>query len=354
MIERQFFIKGREISSNLPPYVIAEVSANHNGSIARAKQTILAAKTAGVDAVKIQTYTPDTMTIDVEHPDFFISEGLWKGKTLYELYGEAFTPFEWHGELFSYAEEIGVTLFSSPFDESAVDLLEKFNVAAYKIASFEIVDLPLIKYVAKKNKPILISTGMASYEEIGDALESARSMGNYDVALFHCISSYPTPLADASLKYIAALRKEFNVQIGLSDHTIGNLASVVATSLGASIIEKHFTLNRSDGGVDSSFSLEPDEMRSLVEDTKEVHTTLGAGVFERPSAEKSNKVFRRSLYFVKDVKQGEILTENNIRRIRPGFGLEAKHYETLIGTKCCKAAKRGERLTWKHVELKNH
>lgn len=257
MSDAGLFIGTREVSNKFPPYIIAEVSANHNGSIVRAKETILAAKKAGVDAVKIQTYTPDTMTINVQNPDFYIKDGLWKNRSLYDLYGEAYTPFEWHKELFLFAKEIGITLFSSPFDESAVDLLESLNVPVYKVASFEIVDLTLIRYIASKNKPMLISTGMASLNEIGEAIESARSVGNNKIALFHCISSYPAPIAETNLNSIQLLRKEFNIQVGLSDHTIGNLASVIATSLGASIIEKHFTINRSNGGVDSSFSLEP-------------------------------------------------------------------------------------------------
>ena len=351
MTSQKFCIDKREISSNLPPYVIAEVSANHNGSIQRAKDTILAAKNAGVDAVKIQTYTPDTMTIDVENADFYIKNGLWKDRSLYDLYGEAYTPYEWHEELFRFSHDIGVTLFSSPFDESAVDLLDSLNVAAYKVASFEIVDLPLIKYIASKKKPILMSTGMASLEEIGNAIESAKSAGNQDLALFHCISSYPAPIDEVNLNSITLLRKEFGIQVGLSDHTIGNLASVLATSLGASIIEKHFTLNRSDGGVDSSFSLEPKEMESLVNQTREAFSALGSNDFVRSRAEESNKVFRRSLYFVKDVNEGETLSEESVRRIRPGFGLEAKYYEDVIGSKCLKAAKKGDRVTLNHFKV---
>ena len=343
-----FTIDSREISDNFPPYIIAEVSANHNGSIERAKEIILAAQKSGVDAVKIQTYTPDTMTIDVQNPDFYITEGLWKNRSLYDLYGEAYTPFEWHQELFEFANQIGVTLFSSPFDESAVDLLESLNVKAYKVASFEIVDLPLISYMASKNKPMLMSTGMASISEIGDAIETVRSVGNNKIALFHCISSYPTPLSQSNLNLIKLLQKEFNIQVGLSDHTIGNLASVLATSLGASMIEKHFTINRNHGGVDSSFSIEPEEMKSLINQTREAFSSLGSKSFIRSSVEKPNKVFRRSLYFVEDINEGEIITTKNVRRIRPGFGLEAKYYDDVIGSKCIKSAKRGERVTKKH------
>lgn len=350
MSNNEIIIGSRKISNSFSPYIIAEVSANHNGSIIRAKETILAAKNTGVDAVKIQTYTPDTMTIDVENPDFYISDGLWKGRSLYELYGEAFTPFEWHEELFSYAKEIGVTLFSSPFDETAVDLLEKLDVPAYKVASFEIVDLPLIKYIASKNKPILMSTGMASLDEVGNAIETARSVGNNNLALFHCISSYPAPISESNLNMIQILQREFNIQVGLSDHTIGNLASVLATSLGATVIEKHFTLNRSDGGVDSSFSLEPDEMQSLVNETKEAFSALGGSTFKRASIEEENKAFRRSLYFVDDVNEGDVITDDCVRRIRPGFGLDAKYYEIVIGSKCLKSAKRGDRVTFDHFD----
>ena len=347
-----FFINSREISSTSPPYIIAEVSANHNGSILRAKETIFAAKNAGVDAVKIQTYTPDTMTIDVENPDFFIDQGLWKGRSLYDLYSEAYTPFEWHKELFSYAHEIGITLFSSPFDETAVDLLDSLGAPAFKVASFEVVDIPLIQYIAQRKKPILISTGMASCDEIGDAIEASRSVGNNNILLFHCISSYPAPLSEANLNMIPILQKEFDIQIGLSDHTIGNVASVLATSMGAAAIEKHFTLSRSHGGVDSSFSLEPGEMKSLVNETKQAFSALGTHTFSRSAIEESNKVFRRSLYFVKDVREGDVITKECVRRIRPGFGLEAKYYDLVIGARCLLPAKRGDRVTSEHFDLR--
>jgi len=290
-----FVINSRKISDEYPPYIIAEISANHNGSIVRAKETILAARNAEVDAVKIQTYTPDTMTIDVNEPDFLINNGLWKGRSLYDLYSEAYTPFEWHKELFSYAQEIGVTLFSSPFDETAVDLLDSLDAPGFKVASFEVVDLPLIKYIAQKKKPILMSTGMASCEEIGEAIEVVKSVGNDNVLLFHCISSYPAPLSEANLNMIPILQREFSVQVGLSDHTIGNLASVLATAMGA---------------------------------------------------------FRRSLYFVRDVEEGEVITKDSVRRIRPGFGLEAKYYDIVIGSECLISAKRGDRVTLKHFGMR--
>ena len=346
-----FSINNRSITKNDPPYIIAEISANHNGSIQLAKETILAAKNSGVDAVKIQTYTPDTMTIDANNPDFYISDGLWKDRSLYDLYNKAHTPFEWHEELFEYSKELDITLFSTPFDETAVDLLESLNTPAYKIASFEIVDLSLIEYIAKKNRPILISTGMASIEEIKDALDVVYSTGNDQVALFHCISSYPAPISEANLNSLNILSETFNVEVGLSDHTHGNLASVIAVSLGASIIEKHFTLDRSHGGVDSSFSLEPQEMAELVKDTKSVSEAMGSKVFKRSKLEQSNKIFRRSLYFVNDVNEGERITKENVRRIRPGFGLDAKYYNKIIGTICNKPARRGDRVTMDHIRL---
>jgi N-acetylneuraminate synthase len=341
-------INGREISPENPPYIIAELSANHNGSLKRALETIKAAKDTGVDAIKIQTYTPDTMTIDTSRDDFLIKGGLWEGRTLYELYGEAYTPFEWHKELFDYAKKLGVTIFSSPFDETAVDLLESLNAPAYKIASFELVDLPLIAYVAKTKKPMLMSTGMASLDEIAEAIETAKINGCTSLAIFHCISSYPAPLNQANVSAISKLREAFGIEVGLSDHTLGNVASIVATSLGASVIEKHFTLSRAEGGVDSAFSLEPTEMTALVNDTRDAHAALGLHNSMRSELESSNKIFRRSLYFVADIAAGETITKSHVRRIRPGFGLAAKHYGDVIGSVCTKTAVKGDRVTFEH------
>ena len=338
-------INGRVISSNNPPYIIAEISANHNGSIERALDTIKAAKFAGVDAVKLQTYTPDTMTIDINRKDFLIQDGLWKGRTLYDLYAEAYTPYEWHEKMFKYAKDLGVVIFSSPFDESAVDLLYSLGAPAYKVASFELQDLPLISYIAKKQKPMLMSTGMASLDEIGDAIETAMSNGCSELALFHCISSYPTPMDQANINAIKVLKREFNFEVGFSDHTLGSLASVIATSLGATIIEKHFTLSRDNGGVDSTFSLEPKEMATLVKDTREAHLAIGDGFVMRSKAEEENKIFRRSLYFVQDLSKGEIITDKHIRRIRPGFGLSPKYYDFVIGKRVAKNVKEGDRVT---------
>jgi len=340
------YINERAISEELPPYIIAEISANHNGSIDRAFELIKAARDAGANAVKIQTYTPDTMTIDVDNEDFFISEGLWKGRTLYDLYGEAFTPYEWHGRLFNYAKEQNITLFSSPFDETAVDLLESLNAPAYKVASFELVDLPLVGYIAKTGKPMLMSTGMASMSEIGEAIEAARHNGCNNIALFHCISSYPTPIDQINLRAIQVLKDEFKVEVGLSDHTRGNLASIVATSLGASVIEKHFTMSRDDGGVDSSFSVEPDELRALVAETKDAHSSLGGGGQSiRSEVEDGYKKSRRSLYFVEGLQKGELITNRHVRRIRPGYGLDPKFLEAVIGSRATGAIARGDRVT---------
>ena len=333
------------ISTDNCPFVIAEISANHNGNLERALETIKAAKLCGVHAVKIQTYTPDTMTIDCNLDDFKIQKGIWKGKTLYDLYGEAFTPYGWHKKLFSYAKKIGVTIFSTPFDETAVDLLETLNTPAYKIASFEITDLPLLSYVASKGKPMLISTGMATFEEIGEALETAKTGGCKDIAIFHCVSSYPTPLSAANLAKISLLKKEFSVHVGLSDHTRGTVAGIAATALGITLIEKHFTLSREQGGVDSSFSLEPDEMRELVVKTGETYHALGDENFSRPNLEKENKIFRRSLYFVEDLKAGDVITKKHIRRIRPGFGLEPKYYDHILGKKVKNNIEIGRRVT---------
>ena len=339
----------KTISTENSPFIIAEISANHNGSLERALETVKAAKLCGVHAVKIQTYTPDTMTIDSKLEDFKIQKGIWRGKTLYELYGEAFTPYEWHKKLFSYAKKIGVTIFSTPFDETAVDLLETLNTPAYKIASFEITDLPLLSYVASKGKPMLISTGMATFEEIGEALETAKSGGCNELAIFHCVSSYPTPLSAANLAKIEFLKKEFSVHVGLSDHTEGTIAGIAATALGATLIEKHFTLSRTLGGVDSSFSLEPDEMHELVIKTDETYNALGNNLRSRPKLEKENKIFRRSLYFVQDLKVGEVITEKHVRRIRPGFGLSPKYYKQILGKKVLRDIKIGRRVSWEDI-----
>jgi len=341
-----FKIENRVIDPTSYPYIIAELSANHNGSLDRAKLSIKIAKKCGVDAVKIQTYNADTMTIDCDKNDFIIKGGLWNGYKLYKLYTEAHTPFEWHSELYRYAKEIGITLFSTPFDESAVDLLETLNTPAYKIASFELTDLPLIGYVAKKGKPMLMSTGMATENEISEALETARSGGCNSLLLFHCISSYPAPIEQANLKQILNLKKRFGVSIGLSDHTLGNTTAIASIALGACAIEKHFTISRKDKGPDSEFSVEPSELKELVKDTKNAWEALGNEGFNRPKAELSSNIFRRSIYFVNDIKSGEKIKKADIRRIRPGFGLPPKYFDKLIGKTLIKDVKRGDAVSW--------
>lgn len=338
-------INNTYIGEGHPPYVIAELSANHNGSIERAKESITAAKRSGASAVKIQTYTADTMTIDCDHDDFMIKGGLWDGYKLYDLYKEAETPFEWHAEIFEHAKNANITIFSSPFDETAVDLLESLNAPAYKIASFELTDLPLIKYVAKTKKPLLMSTGMASEDEINEAVTVAREAGCSEILLFHCISSYPAPIEQANLYQMLNLKKKFNVSIGLSDHTIGNTAAITATALGASAIEKHFTLNRKEKGPDSEFSIEPSELQELILHVNEAWQSLGEATFNRPVAEKDNTLLRRSLYFVNSLKSGQIITNDDIRRIRPGNGLAPKRYDEIIGKRVARDICRGDPVT---------
>ncbi len=349
-MQNKFIINGREISDKFMPYIIAEISANHNGSLKKAKEIIKAAKETGVNAVKIQSYTPDTMTINTSKKDFVIQEGIWSGRTLYDLYQEAHTPYEWHAELFQYSKKLGITIFSSAFDESAVDLLESLDTPAYKIASFEIVDLPLIKYIARTKKPLLMSTGMASFEEIANAIDTAKINGNNNILVFHCISSYPTPTKEANIRAIKTLKDMFKVEVGLSDHTLSNTASILATSFGAAAIEKHFTLSRDQGGVDSSFSLEPSEMKILVNDINDAFHALTSVKNIRSSIENKNKIFRRSIYFVKNIKKGQKISEMHVKRIRPGFGLDARFYDDVIGKICLKDAVKGERLTFKHFK----
>ena len=346
MTKKLFEVNGIKIGKGFEPYIIAELSANHGGSIERAKASISAAKKAGVSAVKIQSYTPDTMTIESDKSDFQIKEGLWKGNSLYSLYAGAYTPFEWHKELFDYAKGIGVTIFSTPFDESAVDLLESLHVAAYKIASFELTDLPLIEYVAKKQKPMFMSTGMASIEEITEAVKTVNQCGNHQLLLFHCISSYPAATEESNLSNIILLEEEFGVQVGLSDHTISNVASIAAVVMGAVAIEKHFKLDGDDCGPDSSFSLDPGQLLALVEDCNQAKLAMGAKGFSRSDSEESNRTFRRSLYFVKDLCQGEIVTESDIRRIRPGYGLPPKFFNKIVGKTLIKSVERGDSVQW--------
>ena len=334
-------INGRKIGSSFSPYIIAEMSANHNGDINNAYKIIDMAKASGANAVKLQTYTPDTLTIDSDFPDFQLTEGLWAGKSLYQLYDSAFTPWEWHQSLFDYAKKIGITIFSSPFDNTAVDLLEDLNTPAYKIASFEAVDLPLIKYVAQTGKPMIISTGMANAEEIKEAIEAAREGGCKELAILHCVSGYPAPSSDYNLKTLTDMRKRFGLVIGLSDHTIDNTTAISSVALGASIIEKHVTLDRNGGGPDDSFSLEEKELKELCKGAKIAWQSLGKVNYGRKSSEQGNVKFRRSLYFVKDIKEGEVITEEHVRSIRPGFGLMPKYLDKVINSTAAYDTVRG-------------
>ena len=346
-----FSINGRAIGPDCPPYVIAELSANHNGSLKRALETIDAAQHCGADAIKLQTYTADTITIDCNAPDFMIKGGLWNGYKLYELYKWAQTPFDWHKVMFEHARKRGITVFSTPFDETAVDLLESLDAPAYKIASFEVVDLPLIRYVAGTGKPMIMSTGMASEAEIEEAVATARDAGCKELALLHCISSYPAPIEQANLRQLPELALRFGTVPGLSDHTLGTIASVAAIALGACLIEKHFTLSRADKGPDSEFSLEPADLTRLCTDTHDAWLALGRAGFERHTSEAGSKVFRRSIYFIRDLPAGSVIGSGDIRRIRPGMGLAPKFFEELLGKRLKVAVNRGTATTWDHFDV---
>ena len=341
MNNKSFQIDGRDIGPEFPPYLISELSANHNGNLDTALRLIdLAAKT-GADAVKIQTYTADTITLNSTRPEFQITSGKWAGKSLYQLYEEACTPWEWHPALFDRARRLGIVMFSSPFDNTAVDLLESLDAPAYKIASFEAVDLPLIKYVASTGKPMIISTGMADVEEISEAIEAARDGGCKELAILHCVSGYPAPAEDYNLLTIPDMIKRFNLVTGLSDHTLDNTTAITAVALGASIIEKHMTKNRNGGGPDDSFSLEPSEFSKLCADSRTAWNALGGVDYGRQSSETDNATFRRSLYFVKNMKAGEIITAAHFRSIRPGFGAAPKLSNIIIGMRVLEETQSG-------------
>lgn len=343
-------INGRKIGSEHPPYIIAEMSGNHNGSLERALATIEMAKKMGADAIKLQSYSPDTITMKCEKDEFRVGEGLWKGEYLYDLYEWAQTPFSWHKQLFEHAKSLDITCFSSPFDNSAVDLLEDLNCPAYKIASFEAVDLPLIRYVAKTGKPMIISTGIANEEEIWEALEAARESGAKEIALLHCISSYPAPADQSNLKTIPDIASRFNVLSGLSDHTHGTTVAIASVALGASIIEKHFTLSRADKGPDSEFSLEPNELKHLCTESKTAWLSLGRAGYEKKPVEIESAKYRRSIYVVEDMKKGEVFSSNFVRSIRPGFGLKPKYFDDVIGKKAKVDIKRGTPLSWDLID----
>jgi N-acetylneuraminate synthase len=345
-------IAGRRIAADESPYIIAEVSANHNGKLETAMKIIEEAKKAGADAVKLQTYTADTITMNCDAEEFQIRGGLWDGKTLYQLYQEAHMPWDWHKPLFDHAHQLGITIFSSPFDNTAVDLLEDLNVPAYKIASFEAVDLPLIKYVASTGKPMIISTGMADAEEIQEAIDAAREGGCKELAVLHCVSGYPAPAEDYNLRTIPDMIKRYGVVTGLSDHTLENATAIASVALGACIIEKHFTLNRKGGGPDDAFSLEPQDLNALCKDVKTAWSALGSINYLRKNSEKENLKFRRSLYCIKDIKKGEKFTAQNIKSIRPGYGVAPKYIEQFLGKDSALHINAGSALKFNMIEGK--
>ena len=326
-------------------YIIAELSANHGGKIEIAKETIKSAKEIGANAIKLQTYTADTLTLNCDKEDFIIKGGtLWDDKKLYDLYQEAYLPWEWHEELFSYAREIGIDIFSSPFDKTAVDFLEQFNPSAYKIASFEITDYELIRYTASKRKPIIISTGIATIDEIQDAVDICRSEGNDDIVLLKCTSAYPAPLEEANLKMIPNLAQTFNVISGFSDHTLGSTAPIVAVSLGAKVIEKHFILDKSIGGADANFSMDREEFSQMVKSIRDTEKLLGKVDYSMTEKKQKSRQFSRSLYVAEDIKKGEVFTEKNVRSVRPGYGLHPKYMNGILGTTSTKDYVFGERF----------
>ncbi|WP_349364649.1 MAG: pseudaminic acid synthase [Roseitalea porphyridii] len=333
-------INGRSIGPDHPPYIIAELSANHNGDIERAFRIMEIARDSGADALKIQTYSADTITIESNRPEFQIRGGLWDGRSLYELYTWAQMPWDWHEPLFQKARDLGITIFSSPFDFTAVDLLESLDAPAYKIASFEAIDLPLIRYVAQTGKPMIISSGMANAEEIQDAVATAREAGCDSIVVLQCVSGYPAPAEEYNLRTIADMKDRFGVLVGLSDHTIDNVAAVTSIGVGACVIEKHVTLDRNGGGPDDSFSLEPDELRALVRDANIAWNAMGSASYGQSPSEKGNAQFRRSLYVVKDVAKGETFTNDNVRSIRPGIGLAPKHLDDVLGKTASKDIER--------------
>jgi pseudaminic acid synthase len=348
MAENTVTIAGRAVGINQPPFVIAEMSGNHNQSLDRALEIVEAAATAGAHGLKIQTYTADTMTIDVSEGEFFISDdkSLWKGRSLYNLYQEAYTPWEWHKPIFDRARKLGLIAFSTPFDESAVDFLESLDVPCYKIASFENTDVCLIRKAAQTGKPLIVSTGMATLAELDESVRAAREAGCTQLMLLKCTSAYPASATQANIRTLPHLRELFKCEVGLSDHTDGIGVAVASVALGATMIEKHFILRRSDGGVDSAFSLEPEEMRSLVIESERAWQALGAVRYGTTDAERKSLVYRRSLYIVKDLEAGEVLSSENVRAIRPGQGLAPKFYDVVLGKRVGRAVKKGTPVSW--------
>lgn len=344
-------IQNFEINEDSKTFIVGEVSANHNGSFDNAVKLIKAAKEAGVDAIKLQTYTADTITIDCDNEYFQIKQGtLWDGRTLHDLYKEAYMPWDWQPKLKKIAEEEGLVCFSSPFDKSSVDFLEDMNVPAYKVASFEITDIPLIEYIASKGKPVILATGIATLSEIEEAVNACKRMNNEQIAILKCTSAYPAPFEEVNLKTIPNMAQTFNVVTGLSDHTLGMSVPIAAVSLGAKIIEKHFTLNRADGGPDAAFSLEPDELHNMVKSIREVEKALGEVSYNLTEKTSSSRAFSRSLFIVKNIKAGEVFSEENIRSIRPGYGLHTRYYNDVIGKKAVRDIERGTPLNWNLIE----
>mgnify|MGYP000084232199 CR=1 FL=1 len=351
-MKKNILIGNKKIGQNQKPFIIAEMSGNHNQSFDRAIEIVEAAAKSGADALKLQTYTADTMTLDIKEKEFFISDdnSLWKDKSLYELYEEAYTPWEWHEPIIKKANDLGMLCFSSPFDESAVDFLEELNVPAYKIASFENNHLPLINKVAQTGKPMIISTGMASIGEIHEAVDTAKIAGCKDIVLLKCTSTYPSNPTNSNILTIPHMQDLFGCQVGLSDHTMGIGASIAAIAYGATVIEKHFTLRRADEGVDSEFSMEPNEMKLLVQEAEKAWQSLGSVHYGSTKAEKGSTVYRRSIYISKDLKKGDTFNENNVRIIRPGLGLDPKYFKVILGRKAACDVKKGTALSWEIIE----
>jgi len=345
---REITVENRKIGQGHPPFIIAEMSGNHNQSLDKALEIVCAAKKAGVDALKMQTYTPETMTLDVDEKEFMINEpgNLWQGKSLYQIYKKAYTPWEWHEKIFNLAHNLRLNIFSSPFDETAIDFLEELDVQLYKISSFENTDIPLIKKVAATGKPMIISTGMATVAELDETVRAAREAGCKELILLKCTSTYPATAGNTNISTIPHMRELFGVQVGLSDHTMGTGVAVASVALGATVIEKHFTLSRADGGVDSAFSMEPDEMAALVVETERAWQAVGNVTYGPTEVEKASLKFRRSIYVAKDIEAGEEFTKDNIKVIRPGYGLEPKYYEQVLKIKANKVLTAGTPLSW--------